>query len=99
MCSTAAVEAMLMIPIALQEWGYEHGVPSDTPNEQPGRNCPSLHPGPRMLEGQNVDEHEDHGMVTERPSGAVPDYIFNSDDTVRSMRSWGEYRWPGNILC
>ena len=86
---------MLMIPIALQERCYERDVSSDTPNEQPGNNCPSLHPGPRWMDGQNAEEYEDQGTV---PKYIFNSDIFNSDDTVRAMRSWGECRWPDSIL-
>ena len=85
-----------MIPIALQEWGYEHGVPSDTPNEQLDQGRPSLHPDPRGFGGQSLDEYEDQGA-------AVPKFIFDSDRfgedrSTRFMKSWGGCRRPRNIL-
>ena len=89
--STTIVETVPMILTALQECGREHGVSSNASNDEHGQDCrPSLHPDPRGFGGQNVEEHEDQG--------SVPKYVFDSDQTVRAMRSWGEYRCPGNIL-
>ena len=92
------LKPMPMIPIVLQKWGYEPGVPLDTPNEQIGQACPGLHPDPRGLEGQNAEEHEDQGPW-------VPKFTFDSDQLdedaqhrPRFMSSWGEYRCPDNIL-
>lgn len=84
---------MLMVPTASQELEREHGVSSDTPNEQLDQNFPNLHPDPRR-----VEEREDQETVAEQSSAGVPKYIFDSDQfdedtqhTVRFMRSWSEY--------
>ena len=89
---------MPMIMIALQECGYEDGVPPDTPNEQLRQGFPSLHPDPRGFEGQNMEEHEDQGP-------AVPRFVFDSDQfgedpqhSTRFMSSWGECRCPEKTL-
>ena len=71
-------------------------VPPETPNEQLGQNCPGLHPDRRGVGGhrQDVEEHDDQGAATWRPSATVvPKFIFDSDQfdegpaqhTVQSM--------------
>ena len=87
-----------MIPIALQEWGYEHGVPSDTPNEQLSQGCPRLHPDPRGLEGQNAEEYEDQEPAAPRFIFDIDQFNEDAQHRTRFMPSWGECRCPDNIL-
>jgi len=70
---------MLIIPIALQERGREHGVPSDTSNEQPGQNATSLCSDAGRSEGRDVTEYEDQGSPAEQPPAVVPEHTFDGD--------------------
>ena len=90
----------LTIPIALQGWGHERGVSSNSPNEQLGRDFPDLHPDPRGWEGQSVEKDED-----QEAGAGFPKHIFDSDQfdedaqhAARSMKSWGKCRCPAYAL-
>lgn len=87
---------MLMIPIALQEQEREHGISSDTPDEQLAQNALDCHCGTRR-------EDEDQGTVTERPSGVVHGHTYDDGQLgedahyVQCGRSNGECQHPSNI--
>ena len=94
-----------MIPIAPQEQEHEHGIPSDTPNEQLSQATPDLRTNIRRLEDQNRGELEDQGTVAGRPSEAAPESTHDHDllgkdaqYTVGSGGSRGECRCPDTVL-
>ena len=99
MHSTAAVEAHNHnLVIAVREWGYDHGGPSGTLNEQLGQNRPNLHPDPRGFDDHKLEEHEDRGAT-------VPGLVFNSgqfcedaEHTGRYVKCWGECQCLGEII-
>ena len=100
-----SLRPMPIIPIVLQEWKPEHGVPLDTPNEQPGQNVPSLNSDTRRLKEWNVGWDENQDAVVGRLSAAAPELIFDdgqpgegAQHTVQSRRSCGRCRCRDNIL-
>ena len=64
-CVSLQLKQMLMIPIALQERGRKHGVPSDTPDEQVGQNSPDLRSGTMGSESQD-GEDKGQGTIAKR---------------------------------
>ena len=100
---TIDVGPMLMILIELREREREHGITSDTPNDQLGQNALD-HREIRRLEGCDGRDHEDQGMVAKQPSGVVLGRTFDDDQLGEGAcygqygRSGGECRCPGNPL-
>lgn len=101
---TKAVEVIAHGSDGAKEQECENGVPSDILNEQPGQKTTSLRPDPGRLQGQDVMEHEDHGMVAEQHLVVAPGHKLDggqhnegTQHTMQSRRSGGECLCPNNF--